>query len=123
LTQALLKDAPFDLPATPTRIDLVSKYFRGLGDPTRLRILEALRGGELSVNEIVEAVGASQPRVSNHLACLRWCGFVASRRDAQSIRYSIADRRVARILDLTRELLEENKDHVAACEQIDGEGC
>src|SRR6266571_2416251 len=67
-------EAPFRLPEAPARSDLVAKYFRGLGDPTRVRILELLRDdGELSVGELVARLGQPQPKVSNHLACLRWC--------------------------------------------------
>src|SRR5438270_759652 len=69
--------APFRLPDAPAETDLVAKYFRGLGDPIRLRILELLRAeGELTVGQLVERLGIAQPKVSNHLACLRWCGFV-----------------------------------------------
>ena len=72
-----LDRAPFALSETPTEPELVGKYFRALGDPTRVRILELLREhGELSVGELVQRLGHSQPKVSNHLACLRWCGFV-----------------------------------------------
>ena len=64
--------APFRLPSAPAESDLVAKYFRGLGDPIRLRILELLRSeGELSVGELVGRLGLAQPKVSNHLACLR----------------------------------------------------
>lgn len=52
-----------------------ARFFRVLGDPTRLRILELLHRGERSVGELVAAVGQPQPRVSTHLACLRQCGF------------------------------------------------
>ena len=69
---SILESAPFRLPAAPLATDLVAKYFRGLGDPIRLRILELLRyEGELSVGELVEKLGLPQPKVSNHLACLR----------------------------------------------------
>ena len=69
----LADSAPFRLPTTPVATDLVAKYFRGLGDPIRLRILELLRSeGELSVGELVARLELPQPKVSNHLACLRW---------------------------------------------------
>src|SRR5207237_1128480 len=75
-------EAPFRLPEMPVEADLVAKYFRGLGEPTRLRILELLRDeGELSVGELVKRLGVPQPKVSNHLACLRWCGFIEARRE------------------------------------------
>ncbi len=112
--------APFRLPRTPVKSDLVAKYFRGLGDPTRLRILEQLReAGELSVGELVERLGVPQPKVSNHLACLRWCGFVEARREHRVVFNRIADPRVEAMLDLAQALLDENEEHVAACCRID----
>lgn len=111
--------APFRLPAAPERTDLVAKYFRGLGDPTRLRILELLRKEEeLSVGELVERLGIAQAKVSNHLACLRWCGFTEVRREHRVVYNRIADDRVVAMLDLARELLEDNEDHVACCRRI-----
>ena len=114
-------EAPFQLPEQPLAVDIVAKYFRGLGDPTRLRILEILANGECSVGELVGRLAMSQPKVSNHLGCLRWCGFVASRRDHRTIYYRIADPRVTRIVELARGLLESNAEHVAVCHDIDGE--
>ena len=116
-----LAPAPFRLAKQPQETEIVAKYFRGLGDPTRVRILELLAAGELSVGELAEALGEPQPKVSNHLACLRWCGFVESRREQRTIYYRVADGRVERILKLARELLEQNEAHVAACRRIDEE--
>lgn len=114
--------APFRLPASPSPGDLVAKYFRALGDPTRLRILELLEQGERSVGELVEQLAVPQPKVSNHLACLRWCGFVDSRREHRTVYYRVADERVSELVELARALLHDNADHVAACGRIDG-GC
>src|SRR5215217_6734807 len=95
--------APFVLSEAPTEPELVGKYFRALGDPTRVRILELLREhGELPVSELVARLGQSQPKVSNHLACLRWCGFVHTRRDHPSVYYRVADARVTERLALGR---------------------
>lgn len=110
---------PFRLPEHPTPPDLVAKYFRGLGDPTRLRILELLCEGERSVSELVNALGVAQSKVSNHLACLRWCGFVDTRRDHRVVFYRISDSRVEQLLDLGRAILEDNEEHVKACRRID----
>jgi DNA-binding transcriptional ArsR family regulator len=119
-TEHITASAPFVLPEAPAEPDLVAKYFRGLGDPTRLRILELLQEhGELPVGELVQRLGQSQPKVSNHLACLRWCGFVETRREHPSVYYRIADARVAQLLALGRALLEDNAGHVAACRRID----
>lgn len=113
--------APFRLPAAPARADLVAKYFRGLGDPSRLRILELLRReGELSVGELVQRLRLPQPKVSNHLACLRWCGFIEARREGRTVYNRIADPRVAAMLELAESLLADNGEHVAACCEIGG---
>jgi ArsR family transcriptional regulator, cadmium/lead-responsive transcriptional repressor len=118
-----ITEAPFQLPEQPVEVDIVAKYFRGFGDPTRLRILEALAESERSVGELVELIGAPQPKVSSHLACLRWCGFVDSRREYRTVYYRVADKRVLRMLDLAHALLADNAEHVAACRRIDGAPC
>jgi DNA-binding transcriptional ArsR family regulator len=118
-----LMDAPFRLSDSPTPVELVAKYFRVLGDPTRLRIVELIEDGELSVGELVERLQLSQSHVSNHLACLRWCGFVATRREHRSVYYRLADERVAEVVALARQLLAANAEHVAACRRIDGKTC
>jgi ArsR family transcriptional regulator, cadmium/lead-responsive transcriptional repressor len=113
--------APFRLPEAPGEPDLVAKYFRGLGDPTRLRVLELLEeAGELSAGELVGRLGLPQATVSTHLGCLRWCGFVATRREHRSVHYRIADERVSEMVRLAHELLRDNVEHVAACRTIDG---
>jgi DNA-binding transcriptional ArsR family regulator len=100
--------------------DLVAKYFRGLGDPIRLRILELLRDeGELSVGELVARLQLPQPKVSNHLACLRWCGFIETRREGRTVYNGIADPRIDAMIDLAHALLADNAEHVAACCRIE----
>jgi DNA-binding transcriptional ArsR family regulator len=100
--------------------DLVAKYFRGLGDPIRLRILELLRSeGELSVGEVVRRLAVPQPKISNHLACLRWCGFVEARREGRTVLNRIADPRVDELLSVAHSLLADNADHVAGCCRIE----
>ena len=66
-----------------------SKYFKAFGDPTRLRILSHLASKEMTVNEIVKAIGLSQPTVSRHLAILREAEVVIDRRDGQQVFYSL----------------------------------
>jgi DNA-binding transcriptional ArsR family regulator len=117
---AALSSSPFRLPAAPLESDLVAKYFRGLGDPIRLRILELLRlEGELNVGGLVRRLGLPQPQVSNHLACLRWCGFIEARREGRTIYNRIADQRVEAMLELAASLLQDNAEHVAACCRIE----
>jgi DNA-binding transcriptional ArsR family regulator len=113
---------PFRLPVAPAEMELVAKYFRALGAPTRLEVLELLaEEGELSVGDLMERMGIPQPQLSNHLACLRWCGFVTNRRDFRTVYYSVADERVSALVTLARSLLRDNADHVASCSTIDRE--
>jgi DNA-binding transcriptional ArsR family regulator len=115
--------SPFRLPAAPLETDLVAKYFRGLGDPIRLRILDLLQSeGELSVGALAERLGLPQPQMSNHLACLRWCGFVEARREGRTVFNRIADTRVEAMLELAQSLLADNAEHVAACCRIEKPG-
>jgi DNA-binding transcriptional ArsR family regulator len=121
MTDATSLAAPFALSERPTEPELVAKYFRALGDPTRVRILELLaQHGELAVGELVTRLDLSQPKVSNHLACLRWCGFVVTRREHPAVLYRIADERVSEVLTLGQALLADNAEHVAACRRIGG---
>lgn len=98
--------------------EALSRYFRVLGDPTRLRIIEALLDQERTVSDLVETLQVPQSRVSNHLACLRWCRFVTSERQGRSVVYRIAEERISRILDLAASLAEPNCDHLRSCSRI-----
>ncbi len=116
-----IAEAPFRIPESPTTAELLAKYFTVLAHPVRLRILELLDAeGELSVGELVRRLKVPQPSVSNHLACLRWCGFVAARRDHRTVYNRVADPRIPGILALARELLEQNAEHVSACRRLEG---
>ena len=116
----VVADAPFKLPTEPSEPDLVAKYLRVLSDPIRLRIVELVADEERAVGALVDALGVSQPKVSNHLACLRWCGFVDTRREHRTVYYRLADSRVSQIVELARSLLADNAEHVAACRRVDG---
>ncbi|MDP9378204.1 MAG: metalloregulator ArsR/SmtB family transcription factor [Actinomycetota bacterium] len=116
--------APFTLPDDPTEPDLLAKYFKVLSDPTRVQILSLLQElGEVSVSDLVRELGVSQPKVSNHLACLRWCGFVHTRREHPSVLYRVADHRVLEVLALGRALLTDNAAHVEVCGRVEAKGC
>lgn len=64
-------------------------FFLALADKTRLRILNLMRNGEVSVNHFTTALNVSQPKVSRHLAYLRHAGLVETRRDGKWIYYGI----------------------------------
>ena len=77
---------------------------RALSHEARLKVLCELSSGERSVGELVQSSGLSQSALSQHLARLRNEGLVATRRDAQTIYYSVADENVLRIVKLLYEL-------------------
>jgi len=103
--------------APPDRA-VAARFFRVLGDPTRLHILELLEEGELSVGQLVAAVGQPQPRVSTHLACLRHCGFVRAERRGKEIVYSLALRGLDRIAEQADSVLEPIAERLATCTRI-----
>lgn len=96
----------------------LARYFRVLGDPTRLRLIEALLEGERTVSELVELLGVPQSRVSNHLACLRWCRLVESERRGRTVVYRVADQRVRDLVALASSLAEPNCDYLESCTRI-----
>ena len=116
--------SPTDRAADATRpdaADLLARVFHGLADPTRMRIVHLLLDGEKNVGELVAALGAPQGRVSSHLMCLRWCGFVATRREGKYVYYRVSDPRVVELVRLGQALLIDNARAVASC-QIIGQG-
>jgi DNA-binding transcriptional ArsR family regulator len=101
--------------------ELLARLFRTLGDATRLRILELLlEEGELHQMEIVRRLGASQARVSDHMARLTWCGFVETRVEGRKTLYRVANRQVRALLDRAKRFLEQNEAEIASCRRIDG---
>jgi len=96
-------------------LDVKAKLFRGLADPSRLAVLEALRDTALCVSEIVTATGLSQPSVSMHLACLWECGLVDRERRGRFVLYRLADERVRALLDAGDALLMRVGDQIYIC--------
>src|SRR5919112_4476311 len=102
---------------------LLAKFFNGFANSTRLSILLLLtQRGEMKVGELVSELGAPQPRVSDHLRCLAWCGYVEVRREGRNAFYAVADERVMQILELGEELLQDNLEYLEACDDIE-QGC
>jgi DNA-binding transcriptional ArsR family regulator len=71
--------------------ELIARRFRALGDPLRVRLLDLLRDGELSVNVLAEQLGAGQQNVSKHLTVLTDAAMVARRKEGTHVYYRIAD--------------------------------
>lgn len=97
------------------KLSLKAKLFRGLGDSTRLAILELLRKGEKTTSQIVRETEQSQSNVSNHLACLLDCGLVKNRRDGKNIFYSIGDKKVSKILEQSDDILSDVAERIYSC--------
>jgi DNA-binding transcriptional ArsR family regulator len=98
--------------------ELVARFFHGLADPTRVRILVFLLAGPRTTGEIVRHIGRHQPSVSAHLTCLRFCGFVEARRAGRNVLYELLDRRVRRLLELGERILDDNAERIVACRVI-----
>ncbi len=88
-------------PIPPELVELIARRFRAIGEPLRIRLVDALRGGEATVNELAATVGASQQNVSKHLAVLAEAGVLGRRKEGTHVYYRIADDGV---LDLCEEV-------------------
>jgi DNA-binding transcriptional ArsR family regulator len=98
---------------------LLERFFNGFANSTRLSILLLLADqGEMRVGDLVTELDAPQPRVSDHLRCLSWCGYVRVRREGRNAYYSVTDERVLEMLNLGESLLRDNLEHVEACGEI-----
>ena len=100
------------------KTEVTAKFFRGLGDPTRLKILQYLLEKERNVSELIGLLGVSQSKASNHLACLKWCGYVSARQEGKHVYYQITDKRVKHILSLAGEMIADNAKHLWFCTRI-----
>lgn len=72
-------------------VELIARRFRVIGEPMRIRLLDRLREGEATVNELSEALGASQQNVSKHLALLAEVGILGRRKAGTHVHYRIVD--------------------------------
>ena len=86
---------------------LHAQVCKGLADPKRLLIINALRDGERSVSEICEMLDLPQSNVSQHLAILREKGLVTTRKQGQRVFYSLSSKKIIEAVDLLREVMAE----------------
>lgn len=87
---------------SPQQLEEVAALFKVLGEPMRLRILQAICKTPLSVNEIVEATEATQANVSKHLALLTTAGILQRERDGQRVFYSVKEPLVMHLCETVR---------------------
>lgn len=72
-------------------VELITRRFRVLGEPMRIRLLDQLRDGEATVDELSHALSASQQNVSKHLAVLSEVGILGRRKERNHVNYRIVD--------------------------------
>ena len=85
------------------KLEQISSVLKALTHPMRLRIVEIVRYGELTVSEIQSQLGLPQAVTSQHLAALRRFGAVKSRRDGNHMYYSLTDRRLIKVLNMMQK--------------------
>lgn len=93
--------------------EALARFFHGLSDPDRVRILTFLRDGPKTAGEIVRHLGRPQSSVAAHVTCLRFCGYVEARRQGRNVVYKIIDPAVRTIMQLGARYLEMNAERSA----------
>lgn len=107
--------------ATPLYVAKAA-LFRTLGHPARVRILELLRDGELSVGALQEGLGLDSGGTSQHLAALRRIGLVESRREGTSVYYRAADQQAFTLLEVGRAVIARGlAEQQSLLEELEGE--
>ena len=103
--------------ATAAAAEITAQFFRGLADATRVRILMILlRDGPTRVGDLVDEIDAPQGRISNHLSCLRTCGFVTSSRDGRNVLYEVSDPRIGELMRLGDAVVAGNAERILECQ-------
>lgn len=82
-----------------------AEFFKTLGHPARIRILEVLREGEHSVGELVPKVGIESSHLSHQLAVLRRSNVVERRKSGSTVVYSVVDPRIFQLLEVAKQIL------------------
>ncbi len=90
--------------ATPL-YEVKAEFFKALGHPSRIRVLELLSSGQKSVSELLPLVGINPPHLSQQLAILKRAGLVQTQRDGTSIYYSLAFPELIEVLAVARRVL------------------
>ena len=101
-------------PLPDSLAQLIAQRFRVLAEPTRIRLLDRLRAGEASVQELTAALAASQQNVSKHLGVLAQAGMVERRKDGTVVWYRIADESVFALCEQVCGSLQRQLDDLAA---------
>ncbi len=93
---------------SPEALEMVAERFRVLSETIRLRLINMLRDGEMSVTELTQACKASQPNISKHLKILTEAGVVRRDQRGNAVYYAIADQSIYKLCDLVCGSIGEN---------------
>lgn len=107
--------APGSVMCNPGR---TAAFFRSLGHPTRVAVIELLSSGEKDVTDLVAATGVPQGRLSSHLTILRAGGVVTVQRRGHHRFYRVADPRAQQAVTLARQLIRTRAAYIPMCQCI-----
>jgi DNA-binding transcriptional ArsR family regulator len=88
----------------PELSHFTAEFFKALSHPLRIRVLDALRAGEVGVNELSARLEVEQTTLSQQLAVLRKSNIVGGRKEGQNVYYSVRDAEIFRLLDVARRI-------------------
>jgi ArsR family transcriptional regulator len=112
-----MTDAMTDATFTPRPSDellvRIADRMKAIADPTRLRILHELEGGEICVGDLAARVGGTQANVSKHLGVLRQAGLVRCRRDGMNVCYQVSDGSVFAVCRMVCNALAQQAERAA----------
>jgi DNA-binding transcriptional ArsR family regulator len=111
----MLEQPTIPHPLPDALVELIAQRFRVIGEPMRIRLLDALRDGPLTVNELTGALGATQQNISKHVGVLAQAGIVGRQKDGNRVRCFIADESVFELCEL---VCGGMRQHVAELDRL-----
>lgn len=100
-------------PAQPIH-KIKAEFFRTLGHPTRVRVLELLKGGEMTVGDLQAELGIDSSGASQHLGVMRRQGILEARKEGTSVFYSVRDPRIFQMLESARQVIGSHLEEANA---------
>ena len=105
-------------PVPDELVELIARRFRAIGEPMRIKLLDRLRDGEATVNELARRSETSQQNVSKHLALLAEVGILGRRKDGNHVYYRIADEGVFKLCE---DVCGSIQEQLASLNELVGE--